>query len=327
MINMKGSAALDIAIIVIIALVGILVASNLQAIKTFFSPVEKQSSTSQQIVMTQNAYSVPRWNHFPITVYIENYDAAYTNDVITAINTWESSTNNLIQFSVVSSTNADITIHWVRSISPDSSATGETELTYLNTSLYSIIQSADIKLLEQYRGGNFRDNDETNVALHELGHALGLEHSTVPGDVMYHAVDIPSRNIIQPSQAYTELFNEIYQTSPKTDLTFYGQINASKSSITQMSFKSYYANVVFAVRNIGLVDSNSTTVSIYADNNLINDQSLPSLQPSENYVVSITNMRSPTDFSQIRLVIDKNSLLDELNKTNNVAVVNLSQQP
>jgi predicted Zn-dependent protease len=315
-------------LVIIILLIGtIIVVANFPAIKTFFSSVENESSSSQTIIITKNPSEIPRWNHFPITVYIQNYNTEYTDDVIAAMNAWESVTNNLIQFSIVSNPDADIMVRWAKDVSDDFSATGDTELSYISTGLYDIIEGADIKLREELNGMNFKDIDETNIALHEFGHALGLEHSNVTGDIMYPVLTMPSRKIIQPSQAYSQLFNEIYSIQPKSDLSFYGSVTASESLSRQMAITRYYIDASFIVKNIGMVNSTATTVSIYADNNLVNDQSLPILQPAESMSFSIRNIYSPTHFNYVRIAIDRNNLVDELNKTDDVVIINMSQQP
>jgi predicted Zn-dependent protease len=299
------------------------VAVNFQNIESYFTSTQNVSSSSQQIVITGNSSTTPRWNHFPLTVNIEN--TQYTQDVVAAMNAWTSATGGLITFTQTSDSNADITVRWVSNLRVGAKdATGDTNLHYINTGTYQVITDAQIELLTGYQGLQLSDIDMTNIAEHELGHALGLEHTTIPSDIMYPTLQLPSLSVKQISPTYSDFFHQVYSLQAKPDLAFYGNINATKFSVTTLFMKQYYLNISFAVINLGLTTSPATSISIFADSNLLINQDIPSLKPGSSYILSLDNLRSSSYFSSVRLVIDPNNAIDELNKTNDITVVQIS---
>ena len=309
-------------VIVIILVLTLVVALNFQKIQTYLSPTENISFGSQQVVIAESPQTTPRWNHLMLTVYIDNYKDAYTNDFISAMDIWESAIDNLITFSQTTDTSADIAASWVSNFASSSKeVTGDTRIRYIDTGSYELITSAQIQILRSYAGGQFDDTDMTNIAMHELGHVLGLEHSNSTNDVMYPVLEIPSKRLMQISPSYSEFLHQVYQTQPNPDLSFYRNVNATKFSEKSILRESFYFNVSFAVKNVGLSDSPATSVSVFTDENFIIDQAIPSLEPGTYYQISLGNIASKSDFSYIKLVIDRNDLIDEINKTNNALVV------
>ncbi|TAL48277.1 matrixin family metalloprotease, partial [archaeon] len=183
--------------------VAVLAVAGLAFVAPSFQSNEGFSSGSQQVVITASPNSTPRWNHFPLTVYIQ--DSPYKNDAISAMDAWAVATNNNITFTQTQNSNADITVKWVDNLRVGSKdATGDTDLRYIDTDKYNVISNAQIELLTRYKGRQLSDVDMTNIAMHEFGHALGLEHSDVPGDIMYPTLELSSPEVKQIPSTYAD---------------------------------------------------------------------------------------------------------------------------
>lgn len=142
-----------------------------------------------------------RWGNIaaPLRVYIKEnpnlrgYHVEFPAIVKQAFDEWSQGTNGKVAF--VYTTNpseAQITVSWTDN-EADLGGADSRELGLTLTQFADgVIESADIKLLTLY--GVCRD-DVTEifpqakcVALHEIGHAMGLQHSSQPYDTMYPLV-------------------------------------------------------------------------------------------------------------------------------------------
>jgi predicted Zn-dependent protease len=139
------------------------------------------------------------WDHSPITVYIDSrdlpphYKPTYYTQIERALNYWEEGGNGKLSytpvFKIIDSENADIRIRWVDNVEKDTNAppgvAGYTTPQIKNERFVHV----DIILgVGDYKGTKWvQYDDETMLVLaeHELGHALGLEHSNDKGNIMY----------------------------------------------------------------------------------------------------------------------------------------------
>lgn len=132
-----------------------------------------------------------RWakSHFPLKVYIApsggtGFRPSLPKLFEDAMHEWQTKTSNKLSFvQVADAGSADITVLWI----PYSTATecGKTTTKWLPDSAgnQSIIHAT--VLISTWINGPVSDKELRKICLHEIGHALGLKHSSNRADIMY----------------------------------------------------------------------------------------------------------------------------------------------
>lgn len=144
------------------------------------------------------------WDHSPVTVYIdevnvpEHYSPTYSEQVKIAMEYWENGGNGHLgydpEFKLVDAeSEADIYIMWVENLEKTTGAgngvAGFARPHEVNGKYVRVDIVLEVGDYQGYAWRQYGDANMREVAKHELGHALGLGHSTDRHDIMYPTYD------------------------------------------------------------------------------------------------------------------------------------------
>lgn len=145
--------------------------------------------------------------------------------------------------------------------------------------------------------------ERPNVALHELLHVLGFDHSGNPNNIMYPISEC-GQTI---GQDQIKVINDLYSIPSYPDLVF-----ENVSAVMH----GKYLDLNISVRNGGLADSRDTKISVYADNKLIKEIDLESLEVGRGVIIFLQNVLVlKFGIEELEFVIDAD--FQELDKENN----------
>ncbi len=154
----------------------------------------------------------PRWDHIPVYVYIEEgstaqYNPSYKQDVMAGAQAWAGATDNMTQFTFVESPgSSDITVKFVSTLPLRSDKFGYCEFETKD----DIITGATITLAMTQAGHRFNSIGMQNIARHEFGHALGLDHSISTDDLMNPTIPNWDAQLQDPSADNIETLRYLY---------------------------------------------------------------------------------------------------------------------
>ena len=272
----------------------------------------------------------PRWNHFPLKFFVDarypNLTPSFANDVRNAFALWKDASDNLATFEEVATAGeADITISWVnelKSVSTDS--IGDTNLKFVDLEKFKVIQRAEIELLTKEGNKPLSDLDTTNLAIHEIGHALGLSHSPLTESIMYPKLTLPSRGTNKISALDLQNLQETYRLPVKPDLAL-GGVNATKFVAKTFFQTRYFLNLSVTTENIGLADVNSATLEIKTDGRVAKTSELSEISLGSSLLLTLGNLEISEDFSRLEITVDPQNLVGELDEGNNKIILEIQE--
>lgn len=170
---------------------------------------------------------------------------------------------------------------------------------------FNVILSGSVLLIRESKC------ERPNVAIHELLHALGFDHSDNPENIMYYLTGCD--RIIGQDQI--DLINELYLIPSYPDLSF-----ENVSAI----MRGKYLDVNLTIRNNGLKDSEKVNIIIYADETIVKEVDLDALEIGYGRKIMLSNVWVPK-INVNRLEFFINSSFSELEKNNNRIILEIKK--
>lgn len=311
------NSVLGIFILAILVTIGYKVA---QVVIELNSPISPSLTAAEISVPEEQSSSTIRWNRLSLAVYIDDsfirQNPDYVNDVKQALAAWQST--GVVSFNIVGSAeDADIIIEWAPSLKEKSLDTlGNTDIKFVNISQFGIIRNASIQLLTKSDSRQLNSIDMTNLALHEIGHAIGLQHTSTE-DIMNPVLVVPSKTVKEISSQDMSNLQELYKAPAKPDLRISG-VNATKWTFSRLGRDYFYLNISIGMQNAGLTDVDSFDVQLAADGSVVNESSYANFEIGDTLNIFQGNLRIEKNFTSIQVKLDPRNLIDELNEANNL---------
>jgi len=170
----------------------------------------------------------------------------------------------------------------------------------------NITQAGDYNVI--FKGQVLLIKDSTcqrpNVAIHELLHVLGFDHSENSNNIMYPVSKC--KQII--GNDTMELINKIYSVPSYPDL-------ALENVSAVMHGKYFDTNI--SIKNLGFKNSSSAQILIYADDKFVEFISLEPLEVGYGKMIMLTNHRIlQLSVKELSFMIETD--FEELDKENNI---------
>jgi len=152
---------------------------------------------------------------------------------------------------------------------------------------------------------------DPNVALHELFHVLGFNHSSNSNNLMYYI----SKCRQEISDDMIDLINELYSVPSYADLSF---------EDVSATMNGKYLNTNFTVRNYGLKDATSSKLKIYADGKEIKAIDITPVEIGYGRSISLSNVFiSQLNVNELEFLIETS--FPELDKENNKIILEIKK--
>lgn len=173
----------------------------------------------------------------------------------------------------------------------------------INSTLYSLILEGKVAL---YREGNCANS---NVAIHELLHALGFDHNNNRNSILYPTLECDQTI----DDGIIKSINQLYQDPSLPDLVF-SKIDAKKSGA--------YLNFHMEVLNRGLKSSSEVDVKVYADGKYVDSFNLNTISIGAKKIIDVENLKVPLNSKEIKFIIDDKDDIREIYEDNNKITLN-----
>ena len=270
---------------------------------TFF-PIEKNTQTNPEpIVPTTVKQFYPRMR-FPQKSISYEFDSGCTSkkqdEVLRAFAELQSKT--VLEF-YPASTEAGIKIT-CSNLAPEPKLEGHfvageggpTEI--INTTLFAVILEGKISLFRE------EQCETPHIALHEILHALGFDHTTNPASILYPTLDCEQilDNVI------SEEIDNIYKIKGAPDLII-TNVNATKTG--------RYLNFNIEISNQGLEKATGTILYVYADSNLAKEFDMEEIGLGTIKILKVENLRIASNTNKIVFSVDEKNNIEEIYEDNN----------